>query len=72
MEIEQETFTLLVFTTTGRMADECVKHHSTPLAELMANKKGESSSSAVSWIRAKVIVFRHSTGGIGLTVVLAL
>ena len=41
MEIEQGTFTPLVFTTTGGMADECVKYHSR-LAELIANKKGES------------------------------
>ena len=51
MEIEQGTFTPLVFTTTGGMADECVKYHSR-LAELIANKKGESYSSAISWIRA--------------------
>ena len=53
MEIEQGTFTPLIFTTTGGMADESVKYHSR-LAELIANKKGESYSSAISWIRAKV------------------
>ena len=53
MEIEHGTFTPLVFTTTGGMADECVVYHSR-LAELIANKKGESYSSAISWIRAKV------------------
>ena len=53
MEIEQGTFTLLVFTTTGGMADECVKYNSR-FAELIANKKGESYSSAISWIRARV------------------
>ena len=53
MEIEQGTFTPLVFTTTGGMADEYVVYHSR-LAELIANKKGESYSSAISWIRAKV------------------
>ena len=59
MEIEQDTFTPLVFTTTGGiadegvMADECVKYHSR-LAELIAIKKGESYSSAISLIRAKV------------------
>ena len=51
MEIEQKTFTPLVFTTTGGMADQFVKYHSR-LAELIANKKGESHSSAISWIRA--------------------
>ena len=53
MESEQGTFTLLVFTTTGGMADEYVKYDSR-LAELIANKKRESYSSAISWIRAKV------------------
>ena len=50
MEIEQGTFTPLVFTTTGGMADKCVKHHSR-LAKLNANKKGESYSRVISWIR---------------------
>ena len=49
MEIEQGTFTPLVSTTTGGMANECVRYHSRP-AELIANKKGESYSSAISWI----------------------
>ena len=50
MEIKQGTFTPLVFTTTGGMADKCVKHHSR-LAKLNANKKGESYSRVISWIR---------------------
>ena len=52
MEIEQGTFTLLVFTTTGGMADECVKYHSR-LPELIANKKGENYSSVISCVRDK-------------------
>ena len=36
MEIDQGTFTRLVFTTTGGMADECVRYHNR-LAELIAN-----------------------------------
>ena len=52
-QIEQGTFTPLVFTTTGGMADECVKYDSS-LARLIANKKGESYSRAISWIRAEV------------------
>ena len=47
MEIEQGTFTPLVFTTTGGMADDCVRYHSR-LAELIANKKGEIYSRAIS------------------------
>ena len=39
MEIEQGTFTPLVSTTTGGMADECVKYHSR-LAELIAQLSG--------------------------------
>ena len=53
MEIEQGTFTPLVFTTIGGMAYECVKYHSR-LAELIPNKKGQSYPSAIYWIRAKV------------------
>ena len=53
MEIEQGTFTPLVFTTTGGMVDECAKYHSR-LEEPTANKKGESYSNTVSWITAKV------------------
>ena len=52
-EIEQGTFTSLVFTTTGGMVDECVKYHSR-LVELIANNKGESYLNTVSWITAKV------------------
>ena len=59
MEIEQGTFTLLVFTTIGGMADDCVRYQSR-LAELIANKNSESYSSAISWIRAKVS-FSHCT-----------
>ena len=51
MEIEQGTFTPPIFTTTGGMADESVVYHSR-LAELIANKKGESDARATSWIRA--------------------
>ena len=41
MEIEQGTFTPVVFTTTGGMAFECVKYQSR-LAKPIAKKKGES------------------------------
>ena len=39
IEIEQGTFTPLVSTTTGGIADECVKYHSR-LAELIAQFPG--------------------------------
>ena len=53
-EIEHGTFTPLVFTTTGGMADECLRHHSR-LAELLSTKRElESYATTISWIRAKV------------------
>ena len=53
LEVEQVTFTPLVFSTTGGMAVECERYHSR-LAELVATKKGESYATTMSWIRAKV------------------
>ena len=40
LEVEQGTFTSLVFTGTGGIADECERFHSR-LAELLALKKGD-------------------------------
>ena len=51
--MEQGTFTSLVFTSTGGMADECKRFHSR-LAELLALKKGDDYATTISWIRAKV------------------
>ena len=53
MEVEQGTFTPLVFTSTGGMADECKRFHSR-LAERLALKKGDDYATTISWIRAKV------------------
>ena len=53
LEEEQATFTPLVFSTTGGMAAECKRYHSR-LAKLLATKKGESYSTTMSWIRARV------------------
>ena len=53
MEVEQATFTPLVFTTTGGMAPECQVYHRR-LAELLSVKKGEDYSTTMSWIRTKV------------------
>ena len=53
MEVEQATFTPLVFTTTGGMAEECRRYHGR-LAELLADKKGEEYATTISWIRTKV------------------
>ena len=53
LEVEQGTFTPLVFSTTGGMGEECARYHAR-LAELLAIKKGETYSTTVSWIQAKV------------------
>ena len=53
MDVEQGTFTPLVFTTTGGMGEECKRYH-IRLAELVAAKKGEDYANTVSWIRSKV------------------
>ena len=64
MEIEQGTFTPLVFTTTGGMPDECVKYHSR-LAELIANKKGESylkRNLSFAIVRSAILCLRSLRG----------
>ena len=45
--------TLLVFSTTEGMGEECERFHRR-LAELLASKKGEDYSATISWIRCKV------------------
>ena len=49
MDVEQGTFTPLVFTTTGGMGEECKRYYNR-LAELIAVKKGEEYANTVSWI----------------------
>ena len=53
LEVEQGTFTPLVFISTGGMTDECKRFHS-HLAELLTLKKGDDYVTTISWIRAKV------------------
>ena len=53
MEVEQATFTPLVFTTTGGVAPECQVYHKRP-AELPSAKKGEDYSTTMSWIRTRI------------------
>ena len=53
IDVEQGTFTPLVFTITGGMGEECKRYHDR-LAELVAAKKGENYATTVSWIRSKV------------------
>ena len=47
LEVERGTFTPLVFTTIGGMADECKRFHSR-LAKLISIKKGEEYSTTIS------------------------
>ena len=53
MEVEQATFTPLVFTTTGGMAPECQVYHKR-LAKLLSAKKGEDYSTTMSEIRTRI------------------
>ena len=53
MDVEQGTFTPLVFTTTAGVGEECKRYHNR-LAELVVAKKGEDYATTVSWIRSKV------------------
>ena len=46
MEVEQATFTPLVFTITGGVAPECQVYHKR-LAELLSAKKGEDYSTTI-------------------------
>ena len=53
LEVEWDTFTPLVFTTTEGMSDECQRYHSR-LAELLAVKKQENYAFTITWIRTRV------------------
>ena len=53
LEVEQASFTPLVFTTTGGMGRECLRYHSR-LAELISVEKGEDYAKTLTWIRGKV------------------
>ena len=52
MDIEQGTFTPLIFTSTGGMGKECLQYQSR-LAQLISIKKGEDYAKTISWIRAR-------------------
>ena len=53
IEVENGTFTPLVFTTTGGMSQKCQRYHSR-LAELISSKKQEEYATTITWIRTKV------------------
>ena len=53
IEVENGTFTPLVFTTTRGMFQECQRYHSR-LAELISSKKQEDYATTITWIRTRV------------------
>jgi len=53
LEVEQASFTPLVFITTGGMGRECLRYHSR-LAELKFVEKGEDYAKTLTRIRGRV------------------
>ena len=56
MEVEQGSFTPLVFTTSGVMRHECTKYHKT-LAEKLSEKRGERYDTIMRYLRVKLSFF---------------
>ena len=54
LDIEQGTFTPLIFTSTGDMGKGRLQYHSR-LAQLISIKKGEDYARTISWIRATTL-----------------
>ena len=61
MDVEQGTFTPLVFTTTGGRGEEYKRYHNR-LAELVAAKEGEDYATKVSFaiLRSALLCLRGS------------
>ena len=53
MDIDQGSFTPLVFTVNGSMGTECQRYHKS-LAEQISSKTGESYANVISYIRCKL------------------
>ena len=53
MQIEQGSFTPLVFTVAGSMGPKCLQFHKS-LAEKISNKSGERYSDVMNFIRCKL------------------
>jgi hypothetical protein len=53
LQVEQGTFTPLVFTTAGGMSNECNRFYSR-LATLISEKRGESKASTTTWLRCRI------------------
>ena len=66
LEVEQGTFTPLVFTSTGGMADECKRFHSR-LAELLALKKGDDYATTIIILDKGKGIICHSTISLAAT-----
>ena len=58
LKVERGTFTHLVLTSTGGIADECKRFHSR-LAQLLVLKKVDDYAATISWIRAKASFAIH-------------
>ena len=56
LEVEQASFTPLVFTTTGGMGRKYLRYHCR-LAELISVEKGEDYAKTLTWIRAGKVSF---------------
>ena len=53
MQVEQGSFTPLIFTTTGVMGFECAKYHKS-LAEKLSTKNGEKYEDVMRYLRVKL------------------
>jgi hypothetical protein len=53
IQVEQGTFTPLVFTTSGGMSKECARFYAR-LASLISEKRGESYAITTSWLRCQL------------------
>ena len=53
MEVENATFTPLIFTTNGGMGNECIVFYSR-IAKLLAEKWDLDSSQTTAWVRTRL------------------
>ena len=53
LQVENGSFSPLVFSTTGGMGPECTKYHKR-VAEVMSSKRGESYPDVMNYIRTRI------------------
>ena len=53
LQVEKGSFSPLIFSTTGGMGPECTKYHKR-IAELLSNKRGESYSDVMNYLRTRI------------------